>query len=175
MSEQLLGLTAGFLLGFLMQKGGVLRFDRQVDMLMFRDMTFLKFMLSAVLVGSVGLQLMVDAHAIKLSPAALNIGGVVLGGLLFGAGWAIAGYCPGTEIGAVAEGRWTALFVIAGMVVGAALYAEAYPVLKGTVLGWKDFGAVTLPKALGVSPWMCIAGLWGAGLVAFVWCEFKKI
>ncbi len=175
MNEPFLGLLTGFLLGFLMQKGGVLRFDRQIGLLMFRDMTVLKFMLTAILVGSVGLQLMSDAHVIKLTHLPVNVGGLVVGGLLFGIGWAIAGYCPGTEIGALAEGRWMALFVVAGMLVGAALYAEAYPLLKATVLGWKDYGKIDLPHALRVSPWMCIAGLWGAGIVAFVWCEFKRV
>ena len=92
---------------------------------------------------------------------------LVAGGLLFGVGWALAGYCPGTALGALGEGRWSALFVIAGMLVGAALFAEAYPTLKATVLAWKDWGGLGLPKALGVSPWRCIAVLWGVGVVTF--------
>lgn len=175
MNEQLLGLITGCLFGFLLQKGGVLRFDRQVGALLFRDMTIIKFMLSAILVGSVGLQLMAESGMITLSHKAMNVGAVVIGGLLFGAGWAVAGFCPGTAVGALGEGRWTALFVIAGMLAGAALYAEAYPTLKTTVLTWKDYGKIALPQTLGVSPWMCIAGLWGAGIVTFVWCEFKRV
>jgi uncharacterized membrane protein YedE/YeeE len=175
MSEQILGLITGFLFGFLLQKGGVLRFDHQVGALLFRDMTIVKFMLSAVLVASVGLQLMAEAEVITLSHKAMNVGGVILGGILFGMGWAVAGYCPGTAVGALAEGRWTAIFVIAGMLTGAALYAEAYPVLKDTVLAWKSFGNLSVPKLLGVSPWQCIAVLWGAGVVTIVWCEFKKL
>jgi uncharacterized membrane protein YedE/YeeE len=175
MNEQVLGLLTGILFGFLLQKGGVLQFDRQVGALLFRDMTIVKFMFSAVLVGSVGLQLLSEAGLIALNHKAMNLGGVVLGGLLFGAGWAVAGFCPGTAVGALGEGRWHALFVIAGMLLGAALYAEAYPYLKDTVLAWKDFGKVSLPQLLKVSPWQCIAVLWGAGAVTFVWCEFKRV
>lgn len=175
MNELILGAATGFLLGFLLQKGGVLRFDRQIGMLLFKDMTVLKFMLSAILVGSVGLQLMVDEKLIVLSHKAMNVGGVVGGGFLCGMGWALAGYCPGTAVGALGEGSWDALFVVAGMLVGAALYAEAFPFLKATVLGWKDFGKIAVPQALGVSPWHCIAVLWGIGAVTFVWCEYKRV
>jgi uncharacterized membrane protein YedE/YeeE len=168
-------LATGAIFGLLLQLGGVLRFERQLGALLFKDMTILKFMLSAILVGSVGLQLMADQGLIVLNHKAMNVGGVVLGGLLFGAGWALAGYCPGTALGALGEGRWTSLFVIAGMVAGAALYAEAFPALQKTVLGWRDFGKIALPQTLGASPWQCIAGLWGAGIVTFVWCEYKRV
>lgn len=175
MNELTLGLVTGFLFGFLLQMGGVLRFDRQVGALLHQDMTIVKFMLSAVLVGSVGLQLLADEKIIVFAHKALNVGGVVVGGLLFGAGWALAGYCPGTAVGAVAEGRWPALFVIAGMLVGAALYAEAYPYLKETVLAWKDLGEIGISQAVGADPWRCIAVLWGAGIVTFVWFEYKGL
>ena len=144
MNELALGLLTGCAFGFLLQMGGVLRFDRQVGALLFQDMTIVKFMLSAILVGSVGLQLLADEKVLVFAHKAMNVGGVVLGGLLFGAGWALAGYCPGTAVGAVGEGRWPALFVIAGMLAGA-------------------------------DPWRCIAVLWGAGVVAFVWFEFKGV
>lgn len=175
MNEQILGFLTGCLFGFLLQKGGVLSFDRQVGALLFRDMTIVKFMLSAILVGSVGFQLLDEANVITLNHKAMNVGAVVLGGLLFGFGWAFAGFCPGTAVGALGEGRWSVLFVIAGMLAGAALYAEAFPILKISVLAWKDYGKIALPGILKVSPWMCIAGLWGAGIVTFIWCEFKRV
>ena len=175
MNELMLGAVTGFLFGFLLQKGGVLRFDRQVGALLFKDMTIVKFMLSAILVGSVGFQCMADEKLIVFSHKAMNVGAVLVGGLLFGGSWAVAGFCPGTAVGALGEGRWHALFVIAGMLFGAALYAEAYPFLKETVLAWRDYGQIGLPQVLGVSPWRCIAVLWGAGVVIFVWCEFKRV
>lgn len=138
-------------------------------------MTIVKFMFSAILVGSVGFQPASDAGLITLSHKAMNVGGVVAGGLLFGAGWAVGGFCPGTAVGALGEGRVHALFVIAGMLLGAALYAEAYPYLKETVLVWKDYGKIGVPQLFHASPWQCIAVLWGAGAVIFVWCEFKRI
>ena len=98
------GLITGVLFGFLLQKGRVLRFDKQVGAMLLKDMTIFKFMLSAIVVGMVGILLLSDAGVITLNHKALNLGGVLLGGLLFGIGWAVMGFCPGTAIGALGEG-----------------------------------------------------------------------
>ena len=175
MSERILGLITGVLFGFLLQKGRVLRFDRQVGAMQLRDMTILKFMLSAILVGMAGLYLLQGAGVITLNHKSMNVGAVLLGGALFGAGWAVMGYCPGTAIGALGEGRWGALFAIAGLLAGAALYAECYPMLRTSVLAWKDFGKVGLPEALGASPGLIIALCWAGVLALFAWFEQKKL
>jgi uncharacterized membrane protein YedE/YeeE len=170
-----MGLATGVLFGFLLQKGRVLRFDKQVGAMMLKDMTILKFMLSAILVGMVGIYLLYDKGIITLSHKPMNVGAVVLGGFLFGAGWSIMGYCPGTSIGALGEGRWHAIFAVAGMVAGAALYAELYPFLNSTVLAWKDFGKLGLPDTLGVSGWIIIPIFWAGIIALFVWFEKKKL
>jgi len=173
--SQWMGLATGVLFGFLLQKGRVLRFDKQVGAMMLKDMTILKFMLSAILVGMVGIYLLYDKGIITLSHKPMNVGAVVLGGFLFGAGWSIMGYCPGTSIGALGEGRWHAIFAVAGMVAGAALYAELYPFLNSTVLAWKDFGKLGLPDTLGVSGWIIIPIFWAGIIALFVWFEKKKL
>ena len=53
--------------------------------------------------------------------------GVFIGGLMLGAGWAAAGYCPGTGVAAAATGRRDALFFVAGGLLGAAAYMVTYP------------------------------------------------
>ncbi|MBT7167148.1 MAG: YeeE/YedE family protein, partial [Victivallales bacterium] len=55
MNEQILGLITGVLFGVLLQQGRILRFEKQVGALLFRDMTIFKFMLSAVIVGMIGI------------------------------------------------------------------------------------------------------------------------
>jgi uncharacterized membrane protein YedE/YeeE len=175
MSSQILGLITGFLFGFLLQKGRVLRFEKQVGAMRLRDMTILKFMLSAILVGMVGIYLLSHLGVIKLSHKPMNVGAVVLGGFLFGVGWSVMGFCPGTSVGALAEGRWHSAFAILGMLIGAAIYAELFPVINGTVLAWKDFGKIGLPEALGVSPWVVIPIFWAGTIALFVWFEKRKI
>ncbi|MGQ9920898.1 MAG: DUF6691 family protein [Desulfobacca sp.] len=150
------GLITGILFGFLLQKGRVLRYDKQLGALRLQDMTIIKFMLTHILVSMIGIHLLSDLGVVKLSIRSLNLGANIIGGLLFGLGWGFLGYCPGTSLGAVGEGRWDALWGIAGMLVGAAIYAEAYPFLKATVLSWGVLGRLTLPQVLGLNHWVVI-------------------
>ncbi|HIJ57462.1 MAG TPA: YeeE/YedE family protein [Deltaproteobacteria bacterium] len=172
---QWLGLITGVLFGFLLQKGRVLRFDKQVGAMLLQDMTIFKFMLSAILLGMVGILLLSNLEIITLSHKPMNVGAVLFGGALFGAGWAIMGFCPGTSLGALGEGRWHAVFAIIGMVAGAALYAELYPFLKLTVLAWKDFGKLGLPEAIGISQWVIVPIFWVGIIALFFWFEKKKL
>lgn len=174
-TAQWLGLVTGVLFGFLLQKGRVLRFDKQVGAMLLEDMTIVKFMFSAILVGMVGILLLSNLGIITLSHKSMNVGAVVFGGLLFGVGWAIMGFCPGTSLGALGEGRWHAVFAILGMLAGAAIYSEIYPLLKSTVLAWKDFGKIGLPATIGVSEWIIAAIFWVGIISLFFWFEKKKL
>jgi hypothetical protein len=169
------GLVTGVIFGILLQRAGVIRYDKQVSALLLKDMTIVKFMLSTVLVGMVGIYLLKDLGLVKLQIKTMATGGVVLGGLCFGVGWALLGYCPGTSMGALGEGRMDALFGILGMLVGAGLYAEAFPALKTSVLTWGDYGKLTLPGLLGVNHWVVIAAFVLGGLVLFRWFEKKGL
>ena len=169
------GLITGMLFGFFLQKALVLRYDKQLGALRLFDSTIVKFMLSSILVGMVGVYLLKDLGLVRLSVKATVLGGNIIGGLVFGIGWAFLGYCPATQLGALGEGRWDALWGILGMLVGAAVFAEAYPVLKKTVLTWGDFGKITLPQLLGLSHWFVIPVFVIGGLVLFRWFEKKGL
>ena len=175
MKTLIYGLVTGLCFGFLLQKARVLRYDKQVGALRFMDMTIIKFMLSSVLVGMVGVYLLQDLGWAKLSLKPTILGGNILGGLIFGLGWGLLGYCPGTSAGALGEGRWDALWGILGMLVGAGLYAELYPSLKKTVLTWGDFGRITLPQILGINHWIIIILFVFGGLALFLWLEKKGL
>ena len=174
-TAQILGLLTGIAFGFLLQKGRVLRFDKQLDAMLLKDMTIMKFMMSAILVGMVGILALSGMGLIKLSHKPMNVGAILVGGALFGGGWAIMGFCPGTSVGALGEGRWHALFAIAGMIVGAAIYAELYPFFKSTVLAWGDAGKIGLPDVLGLSPWIIVIAFWAVCVPLFVWFEKKGL
>ena len=175
MKTLIYGLVTGLCFGFLLQKARVLRYDKQVGALRFMDMTIIKFMLSSVLVGMVGVYLLQDLGWAKLSLKPTILGENILGGLIFGLGWGLLGYCPGTSAGALGEGRWDALWGILGMLVGAGLYAEFYPALKKTVLTWGDFGQITLPQILGINHWIMILLFVFGGLALFLWLEKKGL
>ena len=167
------GLITGIFFGFLLQKGRVLRYDKQIGALRLIDMTIVKFMFTTVLVGMVGIYLLKDMGLIKLSIKSTNLGGNIIGGLLFGVGWGLLGYCPGTSVGALGEGRWDSLWGVVGMLVGAAVFAEVYPVLKTSILTWGTLGEITLPQILGLSHWV-IVPVFVIGASALFWWFEKK-
>ena len=171
----LAGLVTGFAFGFLLQKGRVLRYEKQLGALRLLDMTIFKFMLSAIFVGMVGLYLLRDLGWIDLSVKDTILGANVVGGLLFGVGWGLFGLCPGTAVGALGEGRWHAAFGIAGMLVGAALYNALYPVVSRTVLTWGELGDITLSSALRINHWLVILVFGGLVLLLFRLFERRRL
>ena len=173
--DLLYGLATGILFGILLQRSEVIRYDRQLGALRLKDFTILKFMLSSVAVAMVGTYILKDMGLAKLSVKPMILGAVIPGGILFGIGWALLGYCPGTSAGALGEGRTDAFWGILGMLAGAGIYAEAYPVLKRTLLAWGDFGKITIPEVLGVNHWVVIAAFVIAILAFFGWMEKESL
>ncbi|MBW2409563.1 MAG: YeeE/YedE family protein [Deltaproteobacteria bacterium] len=175
MTALIYGLVTGILFGFFLQKARVIRYDKQIGALRLIDMTIIKFMVSSILVGMVGVYLLLDFGLVKLSIKSTNLGGNIIGGLIFGFGWGLLGYCPGTSAGALGEGRWDALWGILGMIAGAAIFAEAFPLLKKSILAWGDFGKITLPQILGVHHWIVIIIVVICGLGLFRFIEQKDL
>jgi len=175
MRELLFGFITGIIFGFLLQKGRVIRYDKQLGALRLIDMTIVKFMLSSVLVAMVGVYLLKDLGLVKLSLKPTVLGGNIIGGLLFGVGWGLFGYCPGTAVGALGEGRWDVVWGLLGMLTGAALFAESYPVLKTSVLTWGNYGKITIPQILGVNHWLVIIAFIIIGMLTFRWFEKKGL
>lgn len=102
----LYGLVTGILFGILLQRAEALRYDRQVGALRLKDMTIFKFMLSAIVVGAIGIYLLKDLGLVTLSIKSTGIGARVVGGTLFGIGWGLLGYCPGTAGGPWGRAAW---------------------------------------------------------------------
>lgn len=166
------GAVTGIIFGFLLQKAQVLRYDKQLGALRLIDMTILKFMLSAIVVGSIGIYLFKDLGVIQLSMKSTSIGAQVVGGLLFGIGWGLLGYCPGTSAGAMGEGRIDGLWGVLGMLCGGALYAVIYPFMKVHIIGIGKYGKIGVPQLIGINHWIVIIGL--AVLTILLFRFFEK-
>jgi uncharacterized membrane protein YedE/YeeE len=149
----LLGLLTGFEFGFLLQKGRVAKFEVITGQLLLRDWTVAKIMLTAVAVGSIGVYALVTMEMASLHIKPALLGGVIIGGLLFGCGMAILGYCPGTTVAACGEGHPDALFGLAGMLAGAFICVWLFPAWNAVAGYWGDAGKVTLPQISETSPW----------------------
>ena len=152
-----LGLVMGILFGFLLQKGGVTRYHVIIGQLLLRDFTVVKVMLSAVITGMLGIHLLRSLGLAQLHPKPGSFGASVIGGLIFGVGFAVLGYCPGTVAGAVGQGGIDALLGgMLGIIVGAGIFAAIYPKMQKTTLVKGDFGELTLPQLFKVNPWVVV-------------------
>jgi hypothetical protein len=167
-----IGLAIGVLFGFLLQKGGVTDYDVIIGQLLLADFTVLKVMLSAVVTGTLGVHLLRSLGLVRLHPKPGSLGTSVAGGLIFGVGFAVLGYCPGTVTGAVGQGFLDALFGgVVGTLLGTGLFAAAYPRLQKPILSKGDFGAVTLPELLQVNAWAVVVPVAILLTAVLLWME----
>lgn len=167
-AQVVLGLLTGICFGFLLQKGGATDYGVIEGQLLLVDFTVLKLMLSAVIVGMVVFPLLKQYGYANSHAAHGTLGSNVIGGLIFGAGFALLGYCPGTVAGAVGTGALDALLGgMVGMLIGAGMFARLYPVLRAGILNRAPLPAVTIPEFLQLKPWMAIV-LLEAGMIGFL-------
>ena len=151
------GLIIGILFGFLLQKGGATKYHIILGQLLLTDFTVVKIMLSAIVTGMLGVHLLRSLGLAKLHPKPGAIGTSAIGGLIFGAGFAILGYCPGTIAGAVGQGSVDSLIGgVGGILLGAWIFAAAYPGLWKKILTRGDFSELTLPELLKVNAWIVV-------------------
>jgi uncharacterized membrane protein YedE/YeeE len=147
-----LGLLFGLIFGFLLQKGGVAKYHILIGVLLLEDFTVVKVMLSAVVVGMVGVFAMYAMGLVTLHIKPTRYAANVLGGLIFGVGFALLSYCPGTGAAALGQGNFDALAGVLGLMVGSYLYAEVSGLLGRTILKWGDRGKLMLHELVGISP-----------------------
>ena len=122
------GLGFGILFGFLLHKGGATKYDVIAGQLLLTDFTVVKIMLSAIATGMVGIYFMKSLGWIELSLKKGSVGKNVIGALIFGVGFAVLGYCPGTIAGAIGNGYLDAITGgLAGIVLGTWIFAVMYP------------------------------------------------
>ena len=166
------GLGFGIIFGFLLHKGGATKYDVIVNQLLLTDFTVLKIMLSAVVTGMIGVYFMKSQGWIKLSIKSGSVGKNVLGGLIFGVGFAVLGYCPGTIAGAVGNGYLDAIVGgLAGIVLGTWIFAVMYPKLKDGILKKGDFGDITFPRLLKVNDWVVVLPAVALIMLLLFWME----
>lgn len=151
------GLAFGIIFGFLLQKGGATKYDVIIGQLLLTDFTVLKIMLSAVLTGMIGIYAMKSLGWVQLVPKSGSAGMNIVGGLIFGVGFAVLGYCPGTIAGAMGNGYLdAAVGGFAGILIGSGIFAALYPRLKEGILQKGAFGSLTLSQLFKVKDWVVV-------------------
>jgi hypothetical protein len=148
----LVSLALGMAFGSIIQRVQASSPDRVLSTLMLKDLTILKFMVLAVGVGAMGIGVLTALGLAHLKIKTLALLGVAIGGVIFGVGFAVGGYCPGTCLVGASEGRRDALFSIAGGLLGALVYALVFPWSQQVLLSKLDLGEATISTATGLNP-----------------------
>ncbi len=110
----------------------------------------MKIMLTAILVGMIGVFSMHAKGLVELHVKPTKYAANIIGGLIFGVGFALIGYCPGTGGAALGQGNLDAMAGIIGLLAGSYIYAECSRSLSASVLTWGSRGKIMLPELFKV-------------------------
>jgi uncharacterized membrane protein YedE/YeeE len=149
--QLVLGLVFGVVFGFLLQKSGVARYEVLVGQLLLTDFTVIKVMLTAIVVGMVGIFSLRALGLVELHVKETKYAANIAGGLLFGVGLGVLGYCPGTGVAALGQGNYDAIAGILGLMGGSYLFAETSGFVGSTIEKIGSRGRLMLPDLLGMN------------------------
>jgi uncharacterized membrane protein YedE/YeeE len=131
----LLYVLLGTSFGFVLSRSGAADYNFIQSMFLFTSFQLYGIIGTAVVITATGLFLLkrygrtITGKAIAIERKPMNRGNIV-GGVLFGVGWSMAGMCPGPIIVNIGEGKLLAVAALAGALAGAALFGAVYPKLQ---------------------------------------------
>ena len=170
----LLAIVFGFAFGLLLAIARVNRNSVIAGMATLEDFRVAKTMAAAIGVGAVLLAFLVVTGAASYHVKPLILGGVVYGGLLFGTGMAILGYCPGTLPISLGQGALDAGVGILGGLLGGLTFTAAKPALV-PILG-KDLGPQSLYLRMEPFPiaYLLVCSVFGIVLVGLAFLMHRR-
>jgi uncharacterized membrane protein YedE/YeeE len=151
-SEIWLGLLSGIAFGFVIQRAGATNANKMARAHLMINADIPRFMLMAVALSAIGLlgfQVSGVGRTLVI-PTSLVATGIA--GTLFGIGWGLCGYCPGTTWAAAGEGRMDAVFALLGGFAGTAVFAQLHEVLIPPLYDPTNVGQITLADWVGSKP-----------------------
>ena len=180
-----LAIILGIFFGFALQRVGATNPQNIINMLRLKDLHLMKAIFFAIGISSTFLFLLMAVGVIDAGNLSVKSSyiGVIVGGALLGLGFAAAGYCPGTGLTALADGRKDALFFIGGGLLGALIYTVVYGSIQGSWLFDKIAGGkvmlatgtdkfqVLLPMVSGI----LLAAVIGAIFMIIAWKLPNKV
>jgi uncharacterized protein len=173
-----LSILIGVAMGFFIQRVRASSPAMIAKNLRLENLSVIKFMALTMAVG------MIVVYAISLiAPQILHLDvkptyvvGVLLGGLVFGVGFGVGGYCPGTSVVGIGEGRKDAIVAVGGGVVGALVFTLVYTTLIDPIVKMANYGKITLADVLQVNPFvmaLVVAAIFIA-VIKFLPTDVKK-
>lgn len=170
----LASLLIGIAFGFFLERAGFGSSRRLAGVFYFKDMAVIKVMFTAVITAALGLTVCIVLGWIALESIYLMptvYGAYVVGGLIFGVGFVMGGWCPGTAAAGLASGKIDALIFLLGAVIGSALFNEMFSLIK-PLYEWGQSGVVLVYDTLGTGRAVFNILLSVAAVVMFWGCEW---
>lgn len=137
----------GFLFGATLQYARVNKYDVISGLAIRKDFTVAKVMALAIGIGMILINVEIAKGLASYHVKPFLLVGITLGGLLFGIGMAILGYCPGTLFISFGEGSIDAFIGITGGLVGGLVYTLLEPSIRN-ILG-PNLGTISLLSVIG--------------------------
>jgi 3-mercaptopyruvate sulfurtransferase SseA/uncharacterized membrane protein YedE/YeeE len=164
-------LLIGIAFGVTLERAGFGSSRRLSGIFYFRDMTVLKVMFTAVVVAMLGVTYAkafgwVTMENVYFMPTLYAA--QIVGGLIFGVGFVMSGWCPGTGAVGLASGKIDALVFLLGAIGGSMLYNEVYSILapitqsdRGTIFAYDSLGISEAGLAFFITL-IAVGCFWGA-------------
>jgi len=118
----------GILFGIILTKSEVISWFRIHDMFLFKEAHMYLIIGSAIFTGAISVIILKKLSAASIINEEMNFKGkdenkgTIIGGILFGVGWAITGACPGPIFAQIGSGEYAAIVTLLGAIAGTALY-----------------------------------------------------
>jgi hypothetical protein len=147
MADYIIALILGVFFGLALQKAGLTKYHKIVNVFRLTDFAVLKFMMTALIVSMTGLYTLKWMGIITFpNVPATYIAGNLVGGLIFGVGMALSGYCPGTCAAGAGEGKLDYLVPgFLGFLAGAVIYGLTYQQVFPKISAIANYGATIMP------------------------------
>ena len=172
-----MALVLGVFFGFFLERGGLGNPHKLSGVFYLTDFAVPKAMFTAILVAATGLCLLSDLKLLDMSRVWIIptfFWPQLAGGALFGLGFLVSGYCPGTAVAGLASGRLDALVTMIGVGAGSLLFAAVYPWIE-PFYTTSDMGRVTLPELTGMNHWVVVAILFAlAGTMFYLMERYER-
>jgi hypothetical protein len=165
-----LALVVGLGFGFWLERAGFGSARTLTGLFYFRDFTVFQVMFTAVVTAVIGLEVLGAAGLVDVTQIyrpETFLAPQIVGGLLFGVGFVVGGWCPGTAYVGLASGKVDAVVFLGGAMLGSLAFAALFPAIEGfTTAG--SCGVATLPASLGFSEGVVVLGVVAMAVGGFV-------
>lgn len=160
-------LCIGFCFGAIILYSRLDKFEKMAGFMLFEDTMVPRMAMTTVALSGLGFYFLVNSGYATYDIKPTILGGLIIGGIIFGIGLVILGKCPSAFFVSVSEGRVDALVGVMGGMVGGAVFTVAYPWLEKIIL--PNLGKLRLPDLVGGYDFLIVLGLSTLLMITAYW------